>query len=390
MNDTDIYQPRTLLIGSSLKGGGAETRLNYLAENLFHGNIDICLLQDNGDQSREDKRARKFDLRWKSELSYPRIIYHLRKIIKIKRYDIIMSFGLFPNLIVWFATRCFTNRPKIIMHEITRPQMELLWTTSYIKKIILRKLRKVSYSEADVLTANSTDGIEECIRYFNVKTEKTVRLPNLIDPYSLRLKAKKMVSVSLPQDTFVISVASRLDKMKRIDTLIESVSRLPDDLNCVLVVVGDGHEMDNIRQQVKYLGLDNKVIFTGWQDNPLPIISCSTLYVLCSEYEGFSNSVLEAMFLGVPVITSLCSSDAIEMCDIGAAKGFEPGDVSELTVIIDDLLRNPDERELLVQRAFQYCKIHEIDSALSFYENLLRHTVAGNPGTLPEIIKYEL
>jgi len=378
MNDIDI-QPHTLLVGPSLKGGGAETRLHYLAKNLFHGNIDICLLEDKDTQSREDKRARKFDLRWKSKLSYPRIIYSLRKIIKKNKYDIIMSFGLFPNLIVWFATRYFPVRPKIIMHEITRPQMEFLWTKSYIRKTILRQLRKVSYSDADVLTANSTDGIEECIRYLNVKTDKTVRLPNLIDPYSLRLKAKKMVSISLPQDAVVISVASRLVKMKRIDTLIESISRLSDDLNYILVVAGDGLEMDNIKQQVKSLGLDNKVIFTGWQDNPLPIISRSTLYVLCSEYEGFSNSVLEAMFLGVPVVTSLCSSDAIEMCEIGAAKGFKPGDVSELTAIMDDLLRNPKGRELLVQRAFQYCKFHDIDKAISVYENLLRHTVVGNP-----------
>jgi glycosyltransferase involved in cell wall biosynthesis len=112
-------------------------------------------------------------------------------------------------------------------------------------------------------------------------------------------------------------------------------------------------------------------------ENPIPVLQRASAFVLASEYEGFSNSVLEAMFCSVPVITSFCSSDAREMCEQGAALGFNVGDTVQLSEHISAVLTDEALGQRLVTRAREYCALHSVEKAIPIYENLICK-VAGN------------
>jgi glycosyltransferase involved in cell wall biosynthesis len=229
------------------------------------------------------------------------------------------------------------------------------------------------------MAANSIDGIAECVKYFGVNNDNIVRLPNLVDPCEIDLKAALPLTIDWPAGYQVITIAARLDRMKRVDVLLEAVALLPRELPGCVIGVGDGTELNNLRKQAEELKISDRVKFPGWTDNPLPIIKHSSICVLCSEFEGFSNWVLEAMFVGIPVVTSFCSSDARAMCRTGAAVGFEPGDASTLAKQLGRLLNSSAAREALTKAAWQYCYSHEMSRAIPAYEQaILRAISNGN------------
>jgi glycosyltransferase involved in cell wall biosynthesis len=164
---------------------------------------------------------------------------------------------------------------------------------------------------------------------------------------------------------------SRLDPFKRVDTLIEAVSGLDPALPWRVDIVGDGPSRADLEAMVGAQGVIGRVHFHGWQKNPYPFMAKACVTVLSSTYEGFSNTVLESMALGTPVITSFCSSDARQMVERGAALGFEVGDGDALCKHLVHVLSRPGCSTELSLGAVSYIAPHITDNAVPSYERLI-------------------
>jgi len=363
--------PKILLVGPAFRNGGAEKRFYNLCRYLFKGTAHACTLHSSN-ISEDTSNMNLMSLGWKSMYDYPAVIIRLMKIIQKGQYDVIMGFGLYPNLVIWLATRVFTKKPILILSEITRPGIAYLSQPKSLKREFIRILQQMAYQSADMFAANSIDGIRESVDYFNVRENLTKRIPNIINENEVIEKAEQPLNIShISRHKHKIAVVSRLVKMKRIDTAIEAMAMLPKDIDCAMVIAGDGPELPNLKQLAQDLGIAERVFFIGWLENPLPLIRQSSAYVICSEYEGFSNSVLEAMFADTPVITSFCSTDAKQMCQQGAALGFETGDAETLSKHFLTLMNSKQEKEQLIHEARQYRSWHECKTAIAVYEQTI-------------------
>ena len=78
-------------------------------------------------------------------------------------------------------------------------------------------------------------------------------------------------------------------------------------------VVGSGALEDELKLLVDPLGLTNRVLLPGFEPNPAAWISRARVYVLPSVWEGFPNSLLEALAIGIPVVASDCRSGPREL-----------------------------------------------------------------------------
>lgn len=111
------------------------------------------------------------------------------------------------------------------------------------------------------------------------------------------------------EDTPVVGIVANLRQIKRIDTLIDAFALIgAEHATARLVIVGDdvseqGRSMQALlSHQADLRGIRERVYFVGRVEDPRPFINRFTVAVLCSETEGFSNSIIEYMQAGRPIV----------------------------------------------------------------------------------------
>ena len=365
--------PRVLLVGGALEGGGAERRLTLLHKHMFGGDVDLAVLKGS-----PEPRPRTFYLGWTGTRSYPRVIWALRNILRKGRYDAVMSMSIYPSAVSKLAIMLSGMRTVLIATENNRPtKLEEQWGKHW-RSHVLSGLGRWIYGGSDLFAANSVDGLSESIQHYGVRPERAVRIHNLLPIEELQRSAEQP-SPELdgePEGPVRICVAARLDGTKRTDSVINAVAGLPADLNVRLWILGDGSARPRLEQQAQTLNLGDKVRFFGWVSNPSRLLKKADIYVQASMFEGFSNAVIEAMALGVAVITSTSTSDALDMVERGAAAGFEPGDVEGLRQQILRLARDPEARAELNRAAQPFIQPLRPEIAIKGYEALAERAMA--------------
>lgn len=104
-----------------------------------------------------------------------------------------------------------------------------------------------------------------------------------------------------------IVTSCRLEPQKNLDLLIDAFSRIADRFpGCILDIYGEGSERSRLERKILALGLGDRVRMPGYSNQIFADIIRASLFVLSSDYEGISNSMLEAIALGVPTIATDC------------------------------------------------------------------------------------
>jgi glycosyltransferase involved in cell wall biosynthesis len=98
--------------------------------------------------------------------------------------------------------------------------------------------------------------------------------------------------------------AGRLETQKGYDLLLHALAKVRRDIPARLSLIGDGTQRLALEQLAHRLGVADAVSFAGYQENPFPYLRAGDLYVSSSRHEGFGQSVLEAMSLGLPVVST--------------------------------------------------------------------------------------
>ena len=114
-----------------------------------------------------------------------------------------------------------------------------------------------------------------------------------------------------PAKRYLIAVG-RLEKVKRFQDIIIALDMLgKDSLEAELIILGDGSEKSNLMALIERLNLESKVHMPGRVANPFQYISRSDILISASEYEGFSNVIVEALICGTAVIATDCESGPV-------------------------------------------------------------------------------
>ncbi len=111
----------------------------------------------------------------------------------------------------------------------------------------------------------------------------------------------------IKDDEYVVGILARLEKVKGHETFIEAANILLNEkkMKAKFLILGTGSEEDNLKQRVKELKLENKVIFTGFVKNVKDFLNIFDVQVNCSYgTEATSLALLEGMSIGVPAVVT--------------------------------------------------------------------------------------
>jgi len=140
------------------------------------------------------------------------------------------------------------------------------------------------------------------------RNSKCFILHNAIDPKNLILpenfsRSDYLKQFSIPENSQIIGSVGRLIPEKGYDFLLPAFKQVLDKIpNLFLILIGDGPEMEKLKNLATHLGAANRVIFTGYRKDIAALISILNVFVVSSRIESFSLVALEAMYLGIPVI----------------------------------------------------------------------------------------
>ena len=153
--------------------------------------------------------------------------------------------------------------------------------------------------------------LEDMLQQLGAPVSRVVRVPNTIDtrqfdPSTTEAKSATRECLALPQDQTIFLYTGRLAPLKGVGILLSAWALLPRHIRrqALLVLVGDGPEQERLSQQAASLGIAGSVRFVGMQTDVRDYYWAADIFVLASETEGLSNTLLEAMACGLPVVVS--------------------------------------------------------------------------------------
>ena len=171
----------------------------------------------------------------------------------------------------------------------------------------LSAVNRWSYKLADRVLANSAGVARLLSTVERVPDRKIVEIPNFLTDRAFALeddaaRLRKRAVWGLPNSAFVVGIVARLVSVKNHRVLLRAAALLDRDIHFVLI--GDGPLREELQKQSRELGIADRIHFAG------EIISQHNLHqyfdvsVLCSNSEGFPNSIIEALAAARPVVAT--------------------------------------------------------------------------------------
>ena len=191
------------------------------------------------------------------------------------------------------------------------------------------------------------------------------------------------ISVSIPDGIFLkpcinrekkIVTVGRLHPQKNQKLLIDAFARIADDFpEYRLDIYGDGELEERLKEQIKRLGLENRVFLRGTKKNVLDYVYTASTFVLSSNYEGLPNALMEAIAIGVPCISTDCKpGGARTLIQDGINGWIVPREnVTLLAEKIQEVISGKKKNEMLEKEAIKFRKAHSSKAVFDMWEKYI-------------------
>ncbi|SHM37701.1 N-acetyl-alpha-D-glucosaminyl L-malate synthase BshA [Flavobacterium chilense] len=233
-----------------------------------------------------------------------------------------------------------------------------------------------SINKSDYVTSVSQSLKDDTLKLFKIKNKIKV-IPNFIelDKVVKDPDAPCHRYVMAKENERIVTHISNFRKVKRIPDIIKIFYNIQKEMPAKLMMVGDGPEKEKAEVLCMELGIYDKVIFFG-NSNEIDKILCMTdLFLLPSETESFGLAALEAMALGVPVISS--NSGGLPEVNFDGVSGYlsNVGNVDEMAANAIKILKDDETLKEFKKNALEVAKKFDIKNILPKYEALYQKAI---------------
>tara|TARA_B100000963_G_C22604747_1_gene661927 strand:+ start:819 stop:1904 length:1086 start_codon:yes stop_codon:yes gene_type:complete len=332
---------KILIIIGSLDIGGTEKQLLQIISSLTNY-LDFTVLSfvKGGDLLDDFKKLRIKVLVPKKEnkMILPlRLLGYIYVILKsfIKTEPDIVHFYLPQSYLLGSFLPYIFSKKKYIMSRRS--------LNYYQKKIPLcRFIEKKLHKKMNLIITNSKQNYNQLINEEEVNPNKCCVVSNGVKIANIKKKKEKKVIQILCIANFI--------KYKNHDMIINAFNRLPKSLKWSLNLVGNDTDkiVDELKRKVKYENI-NKINFIKKNKNISKFLINADIGILSSNEEGLSNSILEYMSYGLPVIATKVGGNIEQIYNNRNGFLIEKNDYLKLSVRLEELIKNK-----LMRKRFGY------------------------------------
>jgi glycosyltransferase involved in cell wall biosynthesis len=307
-----------------------------------------------------------------------------------EKFDIVHTHTLLPGIAGRVAAK-LAGVPAVIhtFHSwpLHKPRSKLF-------SFAYRSLELVAAYFADSILFQNGDDMTDWSQIPNMPTEKAELIGNGIDTQAIISRvfpeARSTVrrEFGIEDDVTVIIMVSRLELYKGHIMLLNSLQEIisSTDHKVSALFVGIGKDRPLIEEEVKRLGLENIVIFTGYRLDVPNLLVASDISVLPSQYEGIPRALMESMVLGIPVIATNVPGCRTLICSDVSGILITLDDISEMANAIVRLIEDPDLAGSLANSGKQTV-LREFDehNVAARIEDIYRLILEKEPPRLPDM-----
>lgn len=358
-----IYMKKLLMINNSLSGGGSERVMVMLTNEFVKRGYDVdmilCATLSNETYVIDPKvKLLRFDSR---KLKGPLFVWawyrFIRKVLRKEKYVKVISFLRNHNVVTLLAAK--GTRNKVIVSERNNPFANK-------RKVDLFHIgEQLLYPTADAVVFQTKD-IQKRYKYSIRK--KSCVIPNPVNP--------DIISINRCHDNpdKIIIAAGRLHKQKNYPLLLKSF-RIFSDLypEYRLCIYGKGELEHELKELVKLLKIEDKVEFKGYVNDINEMMRTASMFVISSDYEGISNSMVEALAIGLPTIATDCPVGGARMLIESGVNGIlvPVGDERALADAMIRIARDSVFAEHLGQEAVKVKENYSIKKITDMWEDII-------------------
>jgi len=309
-----------IVIENLMIGGGAEKIASILGTHLNKKGYKVYYLTFYDFEPKYYFEGEYYSLNEKIDNSilskFKKLFVRAKKIsefCKQKDVDVVISFMETANFPAILSKILFNNKSKIITTIHTNPEVYILKKNNpYIFFI------KTLYPFSDLIITVSNEAKDILIKKYNLKINQKIKV--LYNGYDiseyieksnepLEEKYKKLFN-----NSFVFINVGRLMEPKGQWFLVRSFKKVVEKYpNAKLIILGEGKLKEKLQELINKLNLQNNVYLLGRQKNPYKFLKHSDCFVFSSLWEGFPNTIIEALSLNLPIISTDCKTGPREI-----------------------------------------------------------------------------
>ena len=301
-----------------------------------------------------------------------RRVHALRQVLRRLRPDVALSAMHTANVVLSMAARGMPGLLAVGSEHNFPPKapMGIVWET----------LRRHAYGHLAAVVALTS----ECAAWLGAHSHAR-RVPVIPNPVCWPLADQEPVrdpaSACRPGRRILLAVG-RFSEEKNFTTLVALFARLaPRHPEWDLVILGDGPLRAALCAQAEQGGLAERVFFPGRVGNMGEWYARASLYAMSSHFEGFPNTLVEAMTYGLPAVSFDCDTGPRDIVRHGVDGFLVPaGDAAAMEAALDSLMRDAALRAQFAVRATEARERFSMDKISRMWERLFR---PDGPGQSP-------
>jgi glycosyltransferase involved in cell wall biosynthesis len=293
--------------------------------------------------------------------------FALRRLISVENPNVVLSFLTHVNIAVLFAA--LGRNRRVVVAEHTYPPMVpvgRLWDW----------FRRKIYPLADGVVMLTSEGLD----WLNdrIPSARGAVIPNPVSYPLAASKPRLSPDLYIHAERYLLLAVGRLDRGKQFDLLLDAFRVLAQRYPFWdLVILGDGPERASLEKQVERLGLCGRAFLPGRVGNVGDWYTRAELYVMSSRFEGFPNTLAEAMAYGCAAVSYDCDTGPRDIIrhELDGLLVTPVGDVPALIMALDRLMGDDVERKRMSVQASSVQVRYSLPSIMTMWDRLFTEVI---------------